>query len=258
MISLRTLSCLGLRGEVPCHAVLCCDVMRYAMLCCAALARLGLLQCGAFNVADSYYVAVYATANCSLVNTVQKLDMLSPSMHTCESFDCSVIVSRCAMLHMDVHVAVLLLQVLNSISKPPGSAPPFIPFKPVPRLVPLPSKHTLPVQQPNRFKLSNFGHLREENLQMVLLARRITQQLVDIRQAHVTLCFSSIQTPCKLFLHCIQASSLQPVCCADHEAQLRSKLCYLCLTFINVLQSTGTSFSCCQCPRHVYPYPYAY
>ena len=73
--------------------------------------------------------------------------------------------------------------MLNSISKPPGSAPPFIPFKPVPRLVPLPSKHTLPVQQPNRFKLANFGQLREENLQMVLLARRITQQLVDIRQA---------------------------------------------------------------------------
>ncbi|DBA90981.1 TPA: hypothetical protein ACH3X2_004190 [Trebouxia sp. C0005] len=75
-----------------------------------------------------------------------------------------------------------LASVLNSISKPPGSAPPFIPFKPVPRLVPLPSRHTLPVQQPNRFKLSNFGHLREDNLQMVLLARRITQQLVDIRE----------------------------------------------------------------------------
>lgn len=73
--------------------------------------------------------------------------------------------------------------MLNSISKPPGSAPPFIPFKPVPRLVPLPSKHTLPVQQPNRFKLANFGELREDNLQMVLLARRITQQLVDVRQA---------------------------------------------------------------------------
>ncbi|DBA81483.1 TPA: hypothetical protein ACH3X1_007263 [Trebouxia sp. C0004] len=75
-----------------------------------------------------------------------------------------------------------LASVLNSISKPPGSAPPFIPFKPVPRLVPLPSRHTLPVVQPNRFKLSNFGHLREDNLQMVLLARRITQQLVDIRE----------------------------------------------------------------------------
>ena len=74
-----------------------------------------------------------------------------------------------------------LLQVLNSISKPPGSAPPFIPFKPVPRLVPLPSKHTLPVQQPNRFKLANFGQLREENLQIVLLAKRTTQQLVEIR-----------------------------------------------------------------------------
>lgn len=78
--------------------------------------------------------------------------------------------------------------MLNSISKPPGSAPPFIPFKPVPRLVPLPSRHTLPVQQPNRFKLSNFGHLREENLQMVLLARRITQQLVDIRYARSAMC----------------------------------------------------------------------
>ncbi len=78
--------------------------------------------------------------------------------------------------------------MLNSISKPPGSAPPFIPFKPVPRLVPLPSRHTLPVQQPNRFKLSNFGHLREENLQMVLLARRITQQLVDIRYGRSAVC----------------------------------------------------------------------
>ncbi len=78
--------------------------------------------------------------------------------------------------------------MLNSISKPPGSAPPFIPFKPVPRLVPLPSRHTLPVQQPNRFKLSNFGHLREENLQMVLLARRITQQLVDVRYARFAVC----------------------------------------------------------------------
>lgn len=81
----------------------------------------------------------------------------------------------------------MVVQVLNSISKPPGSAPPFIPFKPVPRLVPLPSKHTLPVQQPNRFKLSNFGELREDNLQMVLLARRITQQLVDIRHAPIPL-----------------------------------------------------------------------
>lgn len=87
------------------------------------------------------------------------------------------------MLHRtpDTDHGSLMLQVLNSISKPPGSAPPFIPFKPVPRLVPLPSKHTLPVQQPNRFKLANFGQLREENLQMVLLAKRTTQQLVEVR-----------------------------------------------------------------------------
>ena len=33
-----------------------------------------------------------------------------------------------------------LADVLNLISKPPGSAPPFIPYKPVPHLVPLPLK----------------------------------------------------------------------------------------------------------------------
>lgn len=33
-----------------------------------------------------------------------------------------------------------LANVLNLIAKPPGSSPPFIPYKPVPRLVPLPDK----------------------------------------------------------------------------------------------------------------------
>lgn len=31
--------------------------------------------------------------------------------------------------------------VLDIIAKPPGSAPPFIPYKPVPHLVPLPTRH---------------------------------------------------------------------------------------------------------------------
>ncbi len=42
-----------------------------------------------------------------------------------------------------------LANVLNLIAKPPGSAPPFIPYKPVPRLVPLPGVHTVTVKRPD-------------------------------------------------------------------------------------------------------------
>lgn len=38
-----------------------------------------------------------------------------------------------------------LASVLDSVARPPGSAPPFQPFRPVPRLVPVPGRHTLPV-----------------------------------------------------------------------------------------------------------------
>ena len=63
-----------------------------------------------------------------------------------------------------------LTDVLNLISKPPGSGSPFIPYKPVPYLVPLPSRHTLVVSNPtNARDESAFGDLRQENLQLVIL-----------------------------------------------------------------------------------------
>lgn len=153
---------------------------------------------------------------------------------------------------------MLLLQVLNSISKPPGSAPPFIPFKPVPRLVPLPSKHTLPEQQPNRFKLSNFGHLREENLQMILLARRITQQLVDIRQALLTLLFSlplrhhACSSHIELLWH---SGIIQPILASLHFSiqipckaffWLYSSIHVLCKLFLHCCQTATRQFLSCE------------
>ena len=63
-----------------------------------------------------------------------------------------------------------LTDVLNLISKPPGSGSPFIPYKPVPYLVPLPSRHTLVVSNPtNARDESAFGDLRQDNLQLVIL-----------------------------------------------------------------------------------------
>jgi len=61
-----------------------------------------------------------------------------------------------------------LADVLDFISKPPGTAPPFIPYKPVPYLVPLPEKHTLVVKDPRSMKELAFGDLREDNLQLVI------------------------------------------------------------------------------------------
>ncbi|GMH33927.1 hypothetical protein BSKO_01761 [Bryopsis sp. KO-2023] len=68
-----------------------------------------------------------------------------------------------------------LAEVLNLIAKPPGSAPPFIPYKPVPRLVPLPDKHTLSVKYPESLDTSTFGDLREDNLQLVIVAKNIVK-----------------------------------------------------------------------------------
>ena len=56
-----------------------------------------------------------------------------------------------------------LADVLNFISKPPGTAPPFIPYKPVPYLVPLPQMHTLTVKDPRSMRELAFGDLREDN-----------------------------------------------------------------------------------------------
>ena len=64
-----------------------------------------------------------------------------------------------------------LADVLNLIAKPPGSAPPFIPYKPVPKLVPLPIKHTLTVKRPDHLTAAAFGDLREDNLQLLIQVR---------------------------------------------------------------------------------------
>jgi len=50
------------------------------------------------------------------------------------------------------------------------SAPPYTPTKPVPRLVPLPPRHTLPVKRRDRLDAAAFGALREDNLQLVITA----------------------------------------------------------------------------------------
>lgn len=64
-----------------------------------------------------------------------------------------------------------LANVLNLIAKPPGTSPPFIPYKPVPRLVPLPGHHTLTVKRPDSLRAFAFGDLREDNLQLLIQVR---------------------------------------------------------------------------------------
>eukprot|EP00803_Ostreobium_quekettii_P006066 evm.model.scf_440.5 EVM.evm.TU.scf_440.5 scf_440:34312-38159(-) len=80
-----------------------------------------------------------------------------------------------------------LTGILNQIAKPPGSAPPFIPFKPVPRLVPLPPEHTLPVKYPESLDASTFGDLREDNLHLTLVVKNIirTQTTTSVEMIEV-------------------------------------------------------------------------
>lgn len=66
-----------------------------------------------------------------------------------------------------------LAEVLDFIAQPPGSAPPYVPAKPVPRLVPLPPCHTLSVKRRDRLDARAFGALREDNLQLVITANSI-------------------------------------------------------------------------------------
>ncbi|KAK9816567.1 hypothetical protein WJX72_002063 [[Myrmecia] bisecta] len=75
-----------------------------------------------------------------------------------------------------------LASILDVISKPPGSAPSFTPYKPVPRLVPLPPGHSLAVKHPESLDAAAFGDLREDNPQMMLVAKRITDKVVKIRE----------------------------------------------------------------------------
>jgi hypothetical protein len=64
-----------------------------------------------------------------------------------------------------------LAQVLSVMAKPPGSAPPFVPWKPVPRLVPLPGSHTLAVARPELRDAASYGNLRADNLQLSITAQ---------------------------------------------------------------------------------------
>eukprot|EP00198_Chlamydomonas_reinhardtii_P003541 XP_001692877.1 flagellar associated protein [Chlamydomonas reinhardtii] len=78
-----------------------------------------------------------------------------------------------------------LANVLNLIAKPPGSAPPFIPYKPVPRLVPLPPEHTLTVKRPDIHAAEAFGDLREDNLQLVIQAKKIIKTQTTTRVENI-------------------------------------------------------------------------
>ncbi|KXZ56071.1 hypothetical protein GPECTOR_2g953 [Gonium pectorale] len=78
-----------------------------------------------------------------------------------------------------------LANVLNLIAKPPGSAPPFIPYKPVPRLVPLPTLHTLTVKRPDQLIEEAFGDLREDNLQLVIQAKKIIKTQTTTRVENI-------------------------------------------------------------------------
>jgi hypothetical protein len=64
-----------------------------------------------------------------------------------------------------------LAQVLSVMAKPPGSAPPFVPWKPVPRLVPLPGSHTLAVAWPELRDAASYGNLCADNLQLSITAQ---------------------------------------------------------------------------------------
>lgn len=78
-----------------------------------------------------------------------------------------------------------LANVLNLIAKPPGSSPPFIPYKPVPRLVPLPEKHTLTVKRPDLRSGDAYGDLREDNLQLVVQAKKIIKTQTTTRVENI-------------------------------------------------------------------------
>jgi hypothetical protein len=63
-----------------------------------------------------------------------------------------------------------LANVMSLIAKPPGTAQPHKPYKPVPRLVPLPGSHTLTVARPELRTAESYGQLRAENMQLLLKA----------------------------------------------------------------------------------------
>lgn len=81
--------------------------------------------------------------------------------------------------------------MLEFISKPPGTATASEGFRVVPRLVPPPKCHTLRVKHSDRFARDAFGDLLETNLQMTLVAHRVTDRVVTTRQAHYVITWPS-------------------------------------------------------------------
>eukprot|EP00191_Tetraselmis_sp_GSL018_P024515 CAMPEP_0177627972 /NCGR_PEP_ID=MMETSP0419_2-20121207/31498_1 /TAXON_ID=582737 /ORGANISM="Tetraselmis sp., Strain GSL018" /LENGTH=1910 /DNA_ID=CAMNT_0019129181 /DNA_START=17 /DNA_END=5750 /DNA_ORIENTATION=+ len=78
-----------------------------------------------------------------------------------------------------------MTEVLDKISRPPGSSPPFIPYKPVPRLAPLPDKHSLNVTSPDLKSAKAFGNLRLDNIQLIVSSERITTTEVETTEEDV-------------------------------------------------------------------------
>eukprot|EP00892_Ulva_mutabilis_P009697 jgi/Ulvmu1/709/UM010_0081.1 len=79
-----------------------------------------------------------------------------------------------------------LADVMDVIAKPPGSAPPFIPYKPAPPLVPLPRRHTLAVRRPHVLNdRAAFGDLAEQPLQFVVEASTLVKTVVTTQQEDV-------------------------------------------------------------------------
>eukprot|EP00983_Pelagomonas_calceolata_P113261 1159965-Pelagomonas_calceolata.AAC.18 len=115
--------------------------------------------------------------------------------------------------------AMPLADVLNLIAKPPGSAPPFIPYKPVrivcgvPYLVPLPGKHTLPVKAPFKYSASAFGDLREDNLQLIIqllkLQRFCHYKEVDLMHALLMQAKRIIKTQTQMYVEDIEVKVVE-------------------------------------------------
>ena len=99
-----------------------------------------------------------------------------------------------------------LATVMDVIAKPPGSAPPFEPYQPAPRLVPLPGKHTLRVRKPHRLDAAAFGDLLPSNLQVRIPAK--TVRLVARAAPRTHLAHTPLQSTRKKHESCICAWSV--------------------------------------------------
>jgi hypothetical protein len=111
-------------------------------------------------------------------------------------------------------------QVMDMIAKPPGSAPPFRPYKPVPRLVPLPGSHTLTVARPELRTAESYGVLRADNLQLVLKAEVCCVCVWGgghgVCQCCLCMCISMSRLPC---------TQNRPSCAARPQQQRRTSTC---------------------------------